>query len=601
MADWKSRTLYNRIVDRWGERESAYSRLNTNRDVINACFRPDQAMFVGEEKDSHGDSKRNMDFAGQDIYNGGGPWYSQLMATGFQGSLVSKNIDWIRYQMKDLRLKGVDELDIWNQDIKEYMSDVYQLSNFYNVQPQFTLNGLTIGSPVMFGDEDRRKERTMWKPQYYKNVRVFYDGDNEPEGVIVRDRRWTAKQIHDEFVGEDPTGKIAKKKLTLEVNRALDAGKLNDEFTVYRAVFRTDDSIWDSTGDDAFKKPVGNWTWLSVYMLETSDAEKDKRETPLNEDIGYFSQPFTVWDFDKKPWEVASRTPAWYAVWDCMGLNQVHKQYLENGQLKNRPPRYALNSMKNRMALSPQGEMYVTQKEYDSPPRGLDMIGDIALNREIIEIYDEALQRWFYIDRFAMFSTLAKIKNQPVSATQIIQMMGEKSTLLSPAIETHSSYLEVADARMIDIEVRARRGPFDLRTMENITDIVISTLGARVRTVSVTPVFIGPLAQAQKISQAIQPIQSTMEAVVPLMAIWPELKFMYREYDTANDINEALDFPQKNILPKEEYEEKVAAANEAAAQQQQFENSMEAMKNSKSIQGPVDETSVMAAVGEAAA
>jgi hypothetical protein len=599
MVDWKARTLYDRIVDRWGERESAYSRLNTNRDVIVSCFRPDEAMFVGEEKDSHGDSKKNMDFAGQDIYNGGGPWYSQMMATGFQGSLVSKNIDWIRYQMKDLRLKGVDELDVWNQDIKEYMSDVYQLGNFYKVQPQFTLNGLTIGSPVMFGDEDEKKQTTMWKPQYYKNVRVFYDGDNEPEGVIVRDRRWTAKQIHDEFVGDDPTGEIAKQKLTMEVNRALSAGKLNDEFTVYRAVFRVSDPIWDSANEDAFKKPVGNWTWLSVYMLETSDAEKDKRETPLNDDIGYFSQPFTVWDFDKKPWEVASRSPAWYAIWDCMGLNQVHKQFLENGQLKNRPPRYALNTMKNRMALSPEGEMYVTDKEYDRPPRALDMIGDVALNKEIIEIYDEALKRWFYIDRFAMFSTLARDKNQPVSATQIIQMMGEKSTLLSPAIETHSSYLETADARMIDIEVRAGRGPFDIQTMENITDIVIETLGASAKTVSVAPVFIGPLAQAQKISQAIQPIQSTMEAVVPLMDIWPELKLMYREYETANDINEALDFPQKNIVPQDEYQERVAAANQAAAQQQQQENAVEMMKASKNLQGPVDESSVMANAAEA--
>ena len=599
MADWKTRSLYQRIVDRWGARESAYSRLNINRDVIVSCFRPDEALFVGEESDSHGDSKRNMSFTGQDIYNGGGPWYSQLMATGFQGSLVSKNIDWIRYQMKDLRLKGIDELDVWNQDIKEYMSDVYQLSNFYDVQPQFTLNGLTIGSPVMFGEEDQLEKKTMWQPQYYKNTRIFYDKFNQPEGVIIRDRRWTAKQIHDIFIGKDPDGTKAESKLTLEVNRALKSGKLDQEFTVYRAVFKVDDPIWDSDNDDAFKKPVGSWTWLSVYMLETSDAEKSKREKPLNDDVGYFSQPFTVWDFDKKPWEVASRTPAWYAVWDCMGLNQVHKQFLENGQLKNRPPRIALNTMKNRMALSPEGEMYVTDKEYQSPPKALDLIGDIALNHEIIEIYDEALRRWFKHDLFAMLSNLVKTDGSPPTATQIIGMMGEKSTLLSPAIETHSSYLETADARMIDIEVRAGRGPFDRRTMENITDIVVSTLGENATSVDVTPVFIGPLAQAQKVSQAIQPIISTMENVAPLMQIWPEAKLMYREYETFNDINDALDFPQKNIVPKDEYEEKLAAANKAAADQQQQENAIEMMKASKSLQGPVDDTSVMSQVAEA--
>jgi len=82
------------------------------------------------------------------------------------------------------------------------------------------------------------------------------------------------------------------------------------------------------------------------------------------------------------------------------------------------------------------------------------------------------------------------------------------------------------------------------------------------------------------------------------MEIWPQLRLMYREYDTANDVNEALDFPQKNIVPKDEYEEKVAAANKAAADQQQFENSMEAMKNSKNLQGEVHPDSVMSKVVE---
>ncbi len=592
MVDWKARTLYDRIVDTWKADDDKYSRRNTNLETIIRCYRPDETPTTGEEQTTR---HRDMEFLGQDIFNGGGPWYSRMMATGFQGSLVSKNISWLKYQMEQFELKGVDELDIWLQEIKEYMADAYTRSNFYDVQPQFTLDGLTIGSPVMFGEEDMTTGRTMWMPQYYRNVRMFYDKFNNPEGVIVKDKRWTAKQIFDAFIGGSLSDEKRKDRLTLAVNRSLDSGNLGDEYTVFRAVFKVSHPIWDGETPEAWQKPA-NFPWLSVYMLETQDSEKEKREMPLNDNVGYFSRPFVVWDFEKKPWEVSSRTPAWYAVWDCMGLNQVHKQFLENGQLKNRPPRYALTSMKNRLRLSPEGEMYVSDQEYDRPPKALDMIGDVQLSQEIIEIYDDALKRWFFIDRFAMFSSLAQAKNQPVSASQIWQMAGEKSTLLSPAIETHSKYLESVDARMVDLQAQAGRGPFSPDRMADITDIVLSNVQQPelLRAIGVQPVFVGPLAQAQKVSQALQPIQDTMAAVAPLIDIFPEIRHMYRPYDIADDMGEALDFPQKNIIPKEEWEEIVKAEREAAAQQQAQLMAIETAKALPSVSGAVDETSVLA-------
>jgi hypothetical protein len=149
---------------------------------------------------------------------------------------------------------------------------------------------------------------------------------------------------------------------------------------------------------------------------------------------------------------------------------------------------------------------------------------------------------------------------------------------------------------MMDIEMRAGRGPFAPDVMADITDIINSILGKRAKTVSVKPVFIGRLAQAQKASQALQPIQSTMEAVTPLMSINPQIAMMYRWYETANDINEALDFPQKNIIPKEEWEALVQADNEAKAKQQEQLMAIEMAKAAPAVSGPVDETSVLATV-----
>ena len=590
--DWRLKTLYERIVDRWTELEADYTKINRNRSIITAYFRSDELLET--------DDKGNL--LGQDIYNASGPWYSRMMATGFQGSLVSKNINWFRYQMEQFELRGIDELDQWTQDVKEHMVDIYlHHSNFYDVQPQFSHDGLTTGSPLMFGEENIIKRKTIWKPQHYKNVRLYYDGDNEIEGVIVRDKQWTAKQIFDTFIKEDDeNGTKRKKMLTIEVNKALESGKLNDEFVVYRAVFKAVDPIWDGKGENAWKKPLGGWGWYSVYFLEISQVDNNKRNTPLNENVGYFSQPFATWEFDKKPWEVSSRTPAFYAIWDCMGLQQVYKNFMENIQLKNRPPFVALDSMKGRISLSPQGEIYVSDREYERPPKAMDLVGDVKLERELFELYEDALKRWFYIDKFQMFSDLIRTNKQPITATQVWQMAGEKATLLSPAIETHSRYLESCDDRMMSIEWTAGRGPFNRDTLANITDIILSNAKGPVGGIGVMPVFVGALAQAQKRNQALEPIQSTMMAVTPLLGIEPDLKMMYRWWDTANDINEAFDFPQKNVRPKEEYEKIIAALAKKRAEDEQLAKALEIAKASKDVSGKVEPDSILGVMAGAA-
>ncbi len=576
MTNWSKRTLYERIVDRWKEKDIDYDRVNPNRDLMSIYFRSDEVIEV--------DDKGHL--VGQEIYNGSGSWYSRMMATGFQGSLVSKNIPWFRYMMEKFELKGIDELDTWLQKIKTYMADAYQRSNFYDVQPQFTHDGLTIGSPVLFGEENITEEKTMWMPQHYKTVRVYYDKFNQPEGVIVRDETWTAKQIFDTFIkNDDDQGTKRTVKLSNAVNFSLNSGLLNEVFTVYKAVFKITDPIWDDTSNDKnkFEKPVGDWKWLSVYFLELTEAEGNKKNKPLNDDMGDFVQPFAVWDFDKKPWEAASRTPAWYAIWDCISLQEIDKNYLEDIQNTNRNAFIALSSMDGRVNLGSEGEMYVSDKEYDKPPKLIERTRNLQFSKDLITIKEDALKRWFYVDRFQMFSDLARSKNQPVTATQIWQMAGEKATLLSPAIETHSRYLETTDAIMVDNEVRAKRGPFDPQIMANVTDIVNNALGRIAKSVGVRPVFIGQLAQAQKISQALEPIMSSIGAAVDsrLFDLDPDLRFAIRGWETLNDIFEANDFPQKNFVSKVEFAEIKAKIAKQRAQNEQFEKAIEMSKAGK--------------------
>ena len=85
-----------------------------------------------------------------------------------------------------------------------------------------------------------------------------------------------------------------------------------------------------------------------------------------------------------------------------------------------------------------------------------------------------------------------------------------------------------------------------------------------------------------------------MDIISPLMDRNPQLALAYDWWETANHINEAMDFPQIGLVSKKEYDERVAADNEAKAKQQAQLMAIEMAKASKSVSGPVDQSSVLA-------
>ncbi|MFA6281591.1 MAG: portal protein [Candidatus Omnitrophota bacterium] len=579
--------LYDRIYDRLNQRANVYSKFNKARDTIVSYFRPDLGVDAGKDGD----------FFGQDIYEGTPPWAARIFATGFQGTTISANIDWISYLMKQYELRGVDKIDIWCQDIREYMTSVYRDSNVYGVWPQFTLDAVTIGSPVMFIEEESPVSGVIkFMPEYYKNVTLFYNKYNEPTGIIVKDTSWTAQQIYDEFISKaekDPSkrAELKKKLLSTSLNSILDSGQGNQESTVIRAVFRADDAIFDK-----LPKPLGGQEWISIYFEENTDKNKDK---PLRMQ-SYFTRPFIVWDYDKKPYEALSRTPAYDAIYDCLSLQQVHKNFLENVQLKNRPPRIVLAEMMNRIKFTPEGLTAVSEEEYDRPPKALDLIGDLQYNEKLSMSLAEACKRHFHVDQFYIFSQIAMGKKQPLTATQIWQMAGEKSTLLSPAIESHSKCMSDMDSRCIDIEYRAGRGAFAPDIMENIKDVIMSNLKRPVKSIGIMPQFMGLLNRAQRSQQSLDPILSTFEAAAPLFQLDPNLRFAIKGYETLESIVKATGFEMKNLKSKEDYEGAVNQMNEQIQADAKTQEMIEMAKAAKGISGKVEPDSVLGSMVGAA-
>ncbi len=577
MALWDGKKLFDRVEERLTQRKKGYVKFNKARDSITDYFRPD----LGSDTTEDGDGS----FFGDNIYEGTAAWSIGVMSSGFQGGLVSEQADWLTYAAEQSELEESDPLDMWLQDIKKHISNAYQQSNFYKVLPPFVKDGISIGSPIMFIEEDIPSGTTKFLPQHYKTAYLFYDRFNETEGVIIEDDRWTVKKLADKFA---KTKAQQEKKLSKSVNDSIREGKYYAELTVIRAVFKSDDPIWD--GLEGFKKPADR-KWISVYFEKKT--EEENKNSPLAIE-GYFAQPFVVWDYDKKPEESMSRTPAFDAIHDVISHMETHKQQLENWELKNRPPRAVLDDHRNIIDFGPEGLNFIAKEDWPNIPEAIDVVGDIRISREELEFSAERIKRWFHTELFFKFTDLTSTLRQQPTATQIIKIAAEIATQVNPGVSTFTGFLRSVDNRMIDIEKRKGKGPFRPEKLAEINDIVIGILGPTATMFSVVPVFIGTLARAQKVKQELDPILEGLGIASGMIGTNPELIHAIRWHDSLGDVFKAVNYPLKNFVPKEEYEEIIKAEREAKAQQQQQLMAIEMAKASKDVSGPVDETSILA-------
>jgi hypothetical protein len=579
--EWLDKSLWKRIQSRWDEKENVYARLKKSRKTIQEFFRPDMDSDVGDSHDAN--------LLGHDIYEGTAPWAALTMAIGFQSASFSKAIDWIDYNMSAPFLRDIDELDQWVHDIRDHNSEVYKHGNFYDVQQKYTLDAVTIGSPVNFGEEDPKTHEIMWIRQHYSTYRLFYDRYNRPEGIITKEKNWSVKRIYDKFCpGRTREERMAqaREKLSVSIQTAINGGNWSQQFLISRAVFKIEDPLWYNVNN----LPVGGQTWVDCYF-EEQPRDEDK---PLLIE-GYFSKPFVVWDYDKNPWESASRTPAYEAVYDNATLQQIFLNWIENVQMRVRPAMKILAEQRGRYDFGPGGENLYDRSQWNYTPEVIQTIGDVNLEEKQAKMLTDNLKRHFHTPLFNVMTEIAITKTQPLTATQILEIKGEKITMLAPMIESNDNYLRQVDDRVMSIEIRAGRGPFDPATMERMEDIIrfYSRREGLAFSGEVVPEFVGELRRTQQMKQRLTPIRLGLEGAAMIGEVLnPDLpRLAIRGYSVLKDYLQAVNFPMINLREEDEYDEGQAMLDESRAKQLEVENTIEAMKASKGLNQAIEPNS----------
>jgi len=589
MPAYKDKNLYDRIIARQGEMEHEREPLEPDCDKIISIFRPDMVKFSRRTEGQKG-------ILGANIHEGTGPWALRLMSDGIQGNLVSPSIPWLRYGVDDKRLKGNDEVNQWLQAFEEQMISVYREngSDFYASMGPYTRHGLAVGSPVILPEVDKESGKIQ-NIIPHPATRYFKQNRFGKTDVLHLKHEWTIDNAVSTFKLEN---------LSKSVQHQYENGT-HGKVTIIRGIYFYLDRIFKDLPDEkngegysviegdkenTYKTFTPRWPWVSIYVEEGRSGEAGSPKKPLRIE-GYFSKPFSVWHYEKDQSEIYSRTPAWFSYYDTKSANNIRKGLMMASQRAVEKAWWAPDYLKGILKTYPRGINWFNLGQAKLKPEVLDDKANYPFGIDIEDRFVESVKRHFHVKMWIMVSIWAEEKKAPPTATQIIQMAGEKAVLIGPRVGPFLTTLGEIDTRYMDIEDRRGRLP------EPPDELLELTQG----NVKVNPEFIGPLAQLQKMYLSIRKIESGLASLEPVLKIDPMVVHKIKAEELAEYILEEHNFPQHLIRNDDEYQEIVSAIAQQAAEDRMLQMGVEAAKAVPSVSKDVEPNSPIAGLLEGAA
>lgn len=467
------------------------------------------------------------------VYDGTPLSALNIWADGMYGYICSPNLDWFSLTLPNTlqyprssgmrswsgkRIDDVPEVAEWLNDCEDVLNSAFLRSNFYAVMPQFFRDGGSIGTAAMDCEEDLRSGRIFFTPLHFREFTIAEDMTGMVD-TIYRRYQVSLKNLVARFGQErvftlDPT-----------IKQRISSSPYEEVYLIHAVQPRTGSN--GSTGRVDRK----SMPFASYWLLEG-------KNTALLDEGGYKQFPSVVWRYRKETDEIYGRSPAWDAYSEIMLGNQEARSNLIAGQKSIEPPMIGLSDLKGLVNRNPGGWTWV-ENMLDAPQPLHEGI-NLPFALEMRERTDKAIEKHFNIDFFLMLSQAAYNKVF-LTATQVIQMAGEKAAILATRTDTlNIEALNPIIDRVFDIEYGAGRIPPP-------PDILADLPGAHIEVD-----YLGPLAQAQKVMFRTQGIRASMEDLMLLNQINPEAMDVFNATAAAKEILKANRVPASVINSQEQ-------------------------------------------------
>lgn len=459
--------------------------------------------------------------------------YRGILINGLVGYSISPNITWFKLSLEDteqLKLYGVKD---WLEEAESVMLAEFNRSNLYKEAPKLIGSGVDIGHGVMFVDEDLSSDRLRFTNIRANEIYLDCNPYGEPK-VVYRKYLMTIKALVEHF-GLENLNELLQDKWEDQKQR-------NDTVTVLHAVF---------------KRKEYNPDLPDVLNMEYAGYFIDLDNKHLMKETGYDNFPYAVFLWEQIPGYPYSESPASQALPDIKYLNTINDTSMKIAQTSAEPPMKMSRDVLD-IDITPRG---VTQIDKDGILEPVRTGENYQVTLTVAEMVKQAVKDWFSVDFFLMLQQ----KTGKMTATEVMELQGEKAAVLTNVIVSLNSTLQSIIQRCFNLLLKSGKIPQPPRALiENASQMKVD--------------FVGPLSQAQKKYHELGGISEALSTAIPIMQAFPEAG----DYIDADQL--MIKALQGNAMPQSVIREDKDVEQIRKTRQEQQQAQMEAMQQQQQAQ-----------------
>ena len=442
----------------------------------------DVADYVCPHRDDIRGTLQKGEKKGTKIFDGTAVGAAVLATDGIHGYHVSPAFPWFKYQMNRKQVNTIPAVREWLDEIEFNMYMVLNRSNFYSEMWSYIYDGLTIGSPPIYPEEDIAEERIIFESVHPGEIFISDNKYGEVD-VLHRKRKLTTRKMVQMFGEENCTPAVKQSYKDQPFQ----------EYEIIHAVFPREE--YDGRMQDA-----GNKRWASIWLMTAGNH--------ICRISGFDRFPYHIWRYMRSGKEVYAWTPSLLAMADIKGLNLLNKSLLGAAQLAIDPAYNVPAYLMGKVELKPRGINYMRDGTTDKiTPINTSGSFPIGIDRE--QSKQQAIKERFHVDTFLMLANLEG-KGQR-TAYEVSELMAEKAAVLGAELGPLNTQLDQILDHVYSIELEAGRMP--------PPPDILYEMAAQDPHLRFDPVYMGPLAQAQRERFSKDGIRKFFTEIAPLVQV----------------------------------------------------------------------------------
>ena len=357
---------------------------------------------------------------------------SNTFAAGMHNGITSPTRPWMRLSIPDPYTAELEGVRWWCDDTTQIMLDIFGRSNFYREAHKFYKELGVFGTAAMI---------------------IVPDDD-----TVIRCKTFTIGQY---AIGTDHTGRVKRfarlLKMTVSemidmfgVDNVPDQVKTAYENKQYDTFYDVYHLILPNKGNEHGKVDKWNMEFISYYWSTNCESGHYL-------DIGGFEEfPVMCARWDTIGSDIYGYGPGWYALGEGKSIQNVDSDVHEGIEKGVKPPMTAPSDVLASGGVNtlPDGVTYYQRELGDSAVRSAFQVQlNIKDAMGLIEKKESVLDKHFFVD---LFRAIESVSGSGASATEIREMVNEKMSLISPALDNlHSEFLPKVVDRTFGIVERA--------------------------------------------------------------------------------------------------------------------------------------------------